>query len=491
MKSHKTVLLRSLAAVMLVLCVAQTGVAQPRPVVNAQEQDEFRGQMLFGSAPDSPDSELQAIVQEVVGELPGTWGVVVKKLDTGQYAVLNGDTQQVSASLYKMWVLAELFRQHKAGIVDLDAYVSVTGSDAWYDAMLDDLRLPAGTSLTLRRAAYLMITVSDNTAAALLVRVLGPDNINYFMQQTGLSDSLLDWSGIGDNLTTPNDVLRVMEMLATSRMVDADASKQMIDIMLDQQVNNLLAPGLPEGTPFAHKHGALNALLHDAGIVYGPSGPFVIVVMSSRLDSHSTASENMPRLMSRVYDYFNTQPSSPALYFPETRQTVGHDFLKFWQTRGGKDIFGLPVAPEQVRGGVLAQQFERARLELRKESAASSTPNGERMAVVPAMLGQERAAQLGLVWPRTADPGTLEAGRYFAQTGQAINGGFYEFWLNHGGEEVFGLPISPEAEMMNPTDSKTYLTQWFQRARMEFHPELPEGQRIVLGNLGTELTSSP
>ena len=70
--------------------------------------------MLFGSAPDAPDNQLQAIVEEVVAELPGTWGVAVKKLDTGQYAAFNGDEQQVSASLYKMWVLNELYRQVKA-----------------------------------------------------------------------------------------------------------------------------------------------------------------------------------------------------------------------------------------------------------------------------------------------------------------------------------------------------------------------------------------
>src|SRR5207253_516860 len=75
---------------------------------------------LYGSAPDEPDSQLQAIVEDVVGNLQGTWGVAIKKLDTGQYAVFNGDTQQVSASLYKMWVLSELYRQVEAGIVSMD-----------------------------------------------------------------------------------------------------------------------------------------------------------------------------------------------------------------------------------------------------------------------------------------------------------------------------------------------------------------------------------
>ncbi|HUP28466.1 MAG TPA: serine hydrolase [Chloroflexia bacterium] len=440
--------------------------------------------MLYGSAPDSPDSHLQAILDDEVGDLPGNWGIAVKKLDTGQYAQFKGDEQQISASLYKLWVLAELFRQAKAGIIDLEGYTTVTGADAYYDTLLDDLRLPEGNSITLRRAAYMMVTVSDNTAAHLLVRTLGPDNINRFMQRNGLSHSYLDWSGVGDNLTTPLDVLRELEMMATSDMVDAEASKQMIEMMLDQQVNNLAAPGLPAGVPFAHKHGSLDALLHDAGVVYGPSGPFVMVIMSSDLDSYSTAYDVMPRLMRRVYEYFNTRPSSPALYFPQTRQTVGHDFLKFWQSFGGLDAFGYPIGAEGLNGGVLSQQFERARIEWHPETLKAGGPLP---GVGLGLVGQERAAQLGLSWPPGTDTGQ---GKFFPQTSQSITGDFYDYWLNNGGERVFGLPISPATDMVNPSDGKTYLTQWFQRARLEIHPEAPAGSKVVRGALGSELSGS-
>jgi beta-lactamase class A len=449
---------------------------------NQNEADPFV--MLYSSAPATPDGHLQAIVEGVVRELPGTWGVAIKKLDTGQFAVYNGDKQQVSASLYKMWVLNELFHQAQAGEVDLDATVTITSQDAYYDTIMGQLRLPAGNTLSLREAAYHMITFSDNTAASLLVRTLGPDNINRFMKQNGLTRSVLDWSGEGDNLTTPLDVLREMEMLATSQMVDAESSKEMVEIMLEQQINYIMAPGLPEGPRFAHKHGALEDLLHDAGIVYGPAGPFVIVAMSSDLPDHSYAKSGMQRLVWQVYDYFNSQPASPALYFPQTRQSVGHEFLKFWHAFGGLDTFGFPIGPEQMRGSVLVQQFERARFEWHPELVRPGVPYS---GVTLGLVGQERADQLGLSWPRSANPGT---GLYFAETGQAITGEFYTYWANNGGERVFGYPISPAEPMVNPTDGKTYITQWFQRARMELHPELPAGQRVVLGALGAELASS-
>ncbi|MEA2576361.1 MAG: hypothetical protein QOH93_3659 [Chloroflexia bacterium] len=453
----------------------------------ALAQTESRVPMLFGSAPDVPDNQLQQIVEGTVGELGGDWGVAVKKLDTGQYAVFNGDVQQVSASLYKTWVLDELYHQAKVGQINLDSASTVTGSDAAYDASLGILRLGVGTSITLRRAAYLMITLSDNTAAELLVRNLGPDNVNRFMQENGLKHSVLDWYGSGDNLTTPIDMLREMELVATSHMVDAESSHQMVETMLDQQINDLFPPGLPEGARLAHKTGSLDGLLHDAGIVYGPSGPFVLVAMASNLNSYATARNNMPLLLRRVYDYFNNRPYAPAKYFRETRQTVGHDFLKFYNIYGGTTTFGYPISPEQVVNGTLVQQFERARMEWHPD-LAKSTGTTPVPGVTLSLLGQQRAQQLNLTWPASPDPGT---GRYFKETGQGIQGGFLDYWLDHGGERIFGLPISPEVPMPNPSNGKTYTTQYFQRARFEYHPELPEGQRIMLGALGSETAVKP
>jgi beta-lactamase class A len=451
----------------------------------AQSQDAPAVPMLYGSAPDAPDSQLQAIVEQTVGELGGDWGVAVKKLDTGQYAAFHGDTQQVSASLYKLWVLSELFRQAKAGIVNLEDTSTVTPQDAAYEASLGILRISVGAVVTLREAANLMVKRSDNTTSVLLVRTLGPDNIVRFMQQNGLKNSVLDWYGSGDNLTTPIDVLHVLEMIATSQMVDAESSREMVDMMLGQQFNDLLAPGLPQGGRFAHKTGELDGLLHDAGIVYGPSGPFLIVAMSSNLPSYALARQNMPILMERVYRYFNDRAYLPARYFPETRRTVGHDFLKFYNMYGGLTTFGYPIGPEQVVDGTLVQQFERARMEWHPDLATGAPP-APGVALSP--LGQQRANELNLSWPASADTG---GGRYFQETGQGIRGGFLEYWLNHGGERIFGLPISPEVALRNPTDGKTYTTQYFQRARMELHPELPDGQRIVLGTLGKELGTRP
>lgn len=473
---------RRMRHVLAFLALALVISSLPQPVRSfAQTEDDTQDLMLFGSAPTVPDAGLQAMVDSVVGELPGKWGIAVKKLDTGQYASFNADVPQLSASLYKLWVLGELFRQVAEGTVSLESTETVTSEDAAYDVLTGELRLPAGTEVQIARAAYLMVTLSDNTAATLLVRILGADNVSRFMNRTGLSDSMFDWEGDDGPYTTPNDMLRLLELLATSRLVDAASSQEMVDLMLSQQINNLLPEGLPEDAQMAHKTGVLEDLLHDAGIVYSASGPYVIVAMSSELPDYGIAWEAMPALSEQVDSYFSAHQAAPARYFQDTRHAVGHDFLKFWHGFGGAETFGSPIASETISGGMLSQQFERARFEWNAEAtgAEGAHPN-----VSLGMLGEERARQLRLTWPRSEDSGQ---GRYFEETGQSLAGEFYEYWLNNGGERVFGLPISPAEEMQSPADDKMRLTQWFQRARMELHTD---GSGIVLAALGSELSRS-
>jgi hypothetical protein len=75
----------------------------------------------------------------------------------------------------------------------------------------------------------------------------------------------------------------------------------------------------------------------------------------------------------------------------------------------------------------------------------------------------------------------------FDETGYALCAPFRAFWGRSGGLPVFGFPITGARDERNPTDSQTYQTQWFERERMEFHPELSgTPYEVLLGLLGAE-----
>jgi hypothetical protein len=77
---------------------------------------------------------------------------------------------------------------------------------------------------------------------------------------------------------------------------------------------------------------------------------------------------------------------------------------------------------------------------------------------------------------------------FYPQTGHTLGGIFKTYWEQHGGLEQFGYPITEEYSEVSLTDGKTYVTQYFERARFENHPENKGTQYEVLqGLLGREM----
>ncbi len=72
-------------------------------------------------------------------------------------------------------------------------------------------------------------------------------------------------------------------------------------------------------------------------------------------------------------------------------------------------------------------------------------------------------------------------------TGHCIAQQFYQYWLQNGKERIFGWPTGYITCERNKADGKSYLVQWFERERLELHPENSDPHyRILLGLLGGE-----
>lgn len=198
----------------------------------------------------------------------------------------------------------------------------------------------------------------------------------------------------------------------------------------------------------------------------------------------------------------DTQPqAAPASrLFPETGWRVSGRLLEFWERSGGLAVFGLPLGPEQhetVEGRVLnVQHFERARLELHADQRWPYN-------VELGRLGADRLAQHGRNWSREAEeallPGPCLA---FAETGRQVCGPFLSYWRAHGLDlgdpgvsareslALFGLPLTGTRAELTVV-GRDIVTQWFERARFEFHPANPEPYKVLLGRLGAEMDGEP
>ena len=165
--------------------------------------------------------------------------------------------------------------------------------------------------------------------------------------------------------------------------------------------------------------------------------------------------------------------SEHTIFFPETDMSVSFGFKRFFEERGGLDIFGYPITPEIQEHGFTVQYFQRARFEYHPEHA------GTRYEVQLGLLGDILTSDRE--FPKAAPVVTTADQRYFPETGHVVSGAFLRFFNTRGGLDIYGYPVSEDIEENGRS------VQYFQRSRFEYHPQLPEIYQITLGLLGEEL----
>jgi hypothetical protein len=160
--------------------------------------------------------------------------------------------------------------------------------------------------------------------------------------------------------------------------------------------------------------------------------------------------------------------SPTSQYFPETGHTVEGEFLKFFSERGGLKVFGYPITEAFNFNGRRIQYFQKARMELHPE-------NPPAYLVQLGLLGDELGRRMSPTAPQANDP----YHRYYPETGHTVAYAFLNFYDINGGLDIFGYPITDFVA------ENGRIVQYFQRARMEWHPELSGDQRVQLGDLGS------
>lgn len=175
-------------------------------------------------------------------------------------------------------------------------------------------------------------------------------------------------------------------------------------------------------------------------------------------------------------------------YFPATNHYTYLPFSVYWENNGGLPVFGYPISEQLVEGGYRVQYFERQRMEHHPENPAPYH-------VLLGLLGVQRADQLGLSGTAPFQRHTASPNpncEYVLATGHNLCYGFRQYWHNHGLDfgdpgysyreslALFGYPISEEFTSGGRT------VQYFERARLEWHPENPAPWDVLGGLLGVE-----
>src|SRR5690348_4442796 len=349
--------------------------------------------VLAGRPADASTADLVAHLDELAGSFPGGVGLWIADPNTTKpLYTRNPDEPVIAASLYKLGILAEAERRVDAGELKYSDIITIEPEDITEDGSFED----AGVELTLDQALEAMITISDNGAALALWHFLGPENIDATLTKIGLADFHVALSDEEDNVVTPRAVGTYFTMLAKRQLISPAASDRMLARLERQQINNRLPADLPDGVVIAHKTGNLVGAVHDAGIIYTPFGPRVVVAMT--WDAYDD--EAVPFIASVgsiVYSAVLEPPANARYAVPRTAvsaDTDSHVRVTITVTNAGTNTWAASG------GGSFGLIWE-----MRDDSNAlvSSSPTATRL---PA-LAPSKSANIGLQLPTPFIPGTF------------------------------------------------------------------------------------
>jgi beta-lactamase class A len=208
-------------------------------------------------------ARLQAVIDRYVSTQAVPFSVVAVDLASGARAAHLGDRRLLSASLYKLFVAAELERRIA-------------------DGQLDRTR-PAGDGQgrTVEQCVEAMIVVSDDPCGVAGLQLIGRGAHDPALRAAGYAGTSL----ANPQQTTADDVALFLQRAHDGTLLgDGDthveATKHLYGLLERQEVNDRLPTGLPTGTPIAHKTGDRRTVAHDAGIITTSRGPLLLAVLT-------------------------------------------------------------------------------------------------------------------------------------------------------------------------------------------------------------------
>jgi beta-lactamase class A len=208
-------------------------------------------------APLSPTPIEQELARKIAA-FHGEMGLYARNLDTGETIGVNADYRFPTASLIKVAVMAEVFRQIGAGKIRKDQVVVLRDADKAGDETIPLNMLHDGTTLTVSDLLKFMIAYSDNTATNLLVGLVGTANVDALLDANGLTKTRLyrptfrdghadvlpdEEKEFGLGSTTPREAATLMALIAEGKLVSRAACDEMIGLLGTQQDRMMIPRG--------------------------------------------------------------------------------------------------------------------------------------------------------------------------------------------------------------------------------------------------------
>ena len=316
---------------------------------------------LLFAASDSSMARLERQIQLVSQATDGVLGVSAIHIETARSISVRGDEGFPMASAFKVPVAVQIMTLVDQGKLTLAKMITLTQTDLHPGSgEISDLMFHPGVSLSVENLMEMMLVISDNSAADVMLREAGgPEAVTARMAELGLtgirvdrSTAILisDWSGVKTvppesqwtrtmwsklfnavpnsehmqarkaemsdpkDTATPDDMTKLLAHIWKKDLLAPASAQELLSIMQRCQTGKARIKGmLPQGTLVAHKTGTLGGVANDVGVITLPGdlGHVAISIFTKSSAKPEDASEKAVAEVARtIYDYFVLVPPS-------------------------------------------------------------------------------------------------------------------------------------------------------------------------------------
>lgn len=265
--------------------------------------------------------DLRTRLEKGIKESGAEVGLAFKDLESGESLLIRADVMMHAASLMKVPVMIEVFRQAEQGKFRLDKEIlvknefkSIADGSSYSltvtDDSDDDIYQYNGKKLSIRKLVHRMITVSSNLATNILIELVDAKNVMGTLNELGIQNMKVlrgveDIKAYEKGLNNRTDALSMMQVLLSILEGTAgseEVCQQMIEILEQQTFRAKIPAGIPEGIRVANKTGSITRVDHDAAIVFPEERkPYVLVVLTRGIENREDAERLIVELSNVIY----------------------------------------------------------------------------------------------------------------------------------------------------------------------------------------------
>lgn len=283
---------------------------------------------LLGPSTSAQEQGLLHRLQPLIDAHQGQVAIAVKHLGTGETFLHRADEPMPTASLIKLPVMVEVFRQSIEEGLDLGRTLTLKAEDKVPGAGILTTDFTPGSTFALRDAVRLMIKFSDNTATNLVLDQIGigataatMERLGYpntkihskvFRRETSVFPERSAQFGLGS--TTASEMIRLCEAIQRHQILTPEACDSMLAHLRTCDDIEKFPRFLPPGTKLAFKTGSVEKVRTAAGILETGTGPVVLCVMTAEnADTRWVPDNAGNRLCAEVARQVYDQYQVPAL----------------------------------------------------------------------------------------------------------------------------------------------------------------------------------